>query len=97
MSTMGTPHYALPQSIIEERTFITRVYGWMAGGLITTGLVAAYTAANPALIRAIFGSGLFWVLIVAELGIVMALSWAIKHMSPVRPLAPSFFTPRSMA
>ncbi|MGD0976585.1 MAG: Bax inhibitor-1 family protein [Candidatus Korobacteraceae bacterium] len=75
MATMGTPPYALPQSIIEERTFITRVYGWMAGGLVTTGLVAAYTAANPALLRAIFGSGLFWVLIVAELGIVMAL-WA---------------------
>jgi FtsH-binding integral membrane protein len=37
MSTMGTPPYALPQSIIEERTFITRVYGWMAGGLVTTG------------------------------------------------------------
>jgi FtsH-binding integral membrane protein len=94
---MGTPPYALPQSIIEERTFITRVYGWMAGGLITTGLVAAYTAANPALIRAIFGSGLFWVLIVAELGIVMALSWAIKHMSPVMAVNLSFFTQPSMA
>jgi FtsH-binding integral membrane protein len=91
MSTMGTPPYALPQSIIEERTFITRVYGWMAGGLVTTGLVAAYTAANPALIRAIFGSGLFWVLIVAELGIVMALSWAIKHMSPVMAISAFLF------
>jgi hypothetical protein len=91
MSTMGTPQYALPQSIIEERTFITRVYGWMAGGLVTTGLVAAYTAANPALIRAIFGSGLFWVLILAELGIVMALSWAIKHMSPVMAISAFLF------
>jgi FtsH-binding integral membrane protein len=86
---MGNPPYALSQSIIAERTFITRVYGWMAGGLATTGLVAAYTAANPALIRAI--SGLFWVLILAELGIVMALSWAIKHMSPMMAISAFLF------
>ena len=49
MATTGTPPYALSQSMTAERTFITRVYGWMAGGLAVTGLVAAYTANDPAL------------------------------------------------
>jgi len=91
MATMGTPPYALSHPLASERTFITRVYGWMAGGLAVTGLVAAYTANNPALIRAIFGSGLFWVLILAELGIVIGLSWAIKHMSPVMAMSAFLF------
>ena len=34
---------------------------------------------------------LFWSLIVAELGIVMALSWAIKHMSPVMAISAFLF------
>ncbi|HEV2021182.1 MAG TPA: Bax inhibitor-1/YccA family protein [Terriglobales bacterium] len=88
---MGTAPYAISQSIASERTFISRVYGWMAGGLAITGLVAAYTANNPALVKAIFGSGLFWVLILAELGIVAALSWAIKHMTPVMAFSAFLF------
>jgi FtsH-binding integral membrane protein len=84
---MSTAPYAVSQSITAERTFITRVFGWMAGGLATTGLVAAYTASNPALVKAIFGSGLFWVLILAELGVVLALSWAINRISPAMAMS----------
>ncbi len=90
MGTMGTP-YAISQSEVSERTFISRVYGWMAGGLAITGLVAAYVANSPDLVRSIFMSGLFWVLILAELGIVIALSWAIKYMSPVMAMSAFLF------
>jgi FtsH-binding integral membrane protein len=79
---MSTAPYALSQSITAERTFISRVFGWMAGGLATTGLIAGYVASNPALVKAIFGSGLFWVLIIAELVIVAGLSWGVNRMSP---------------
>lgn len=88
---MSTAPYAISQSIASERTFITRVYGWMTGGLATTGLVAAYTASNPALVKSIFTTGLFWVLILAELGIVLALSWAIRHMTPAMAMAAFLF------
>ncbi len=78
---MSSTPYALSQSITAERTFITRVFGWMAGGLVTTGLIAAYVATNPAAVKAVFGSGLIWVLVVAQLVVVLGLSWAINRIS----------------
>lgn len=88
---MSTAPYALSQSVTAERTFISRVYGWMAGGLATTGLIAGYVASNPTMVKAIFGSGLFWVLIVAELVAVAALSWGVNRMSPAIAMSAFLF------
>src|ERR1700722_3074905 len=66
----------------ENARFMSRVYGWMTGGLCLTGAVAWNVAANPALVQTIFGNRLlFWGLIIAQLGAVAALSWLINRIS----------------
>ena len=53
----------------------------MALALVVTGLSAFYTASSPRLLDAIFGSGLFIGLIIAELIMVIVLSARINKMS----------------
>ena len=61
---------------------MSRVYGWMTGGLCLTGAVAWNVAGNPALVETIFGNRLlFWGLIIAQLGAVAALSGLINRIS----------------
>src|SRR6202166_2825105 len=72
-----------PISIAAENArFMSRVYGWMTGGLCLTGAVAWNVAGNPDLVQAIFGNRLlFWGLIIAQLGAVVALSGLINRIS----------------
>jgi FtsH-binding integral membrane protein len=75
---------AFGQSAIaaENARFMSRVYGWMTGGLCVTGLVAWNVAGDPALVQTIFGNRLlFWALIIAQLGAVAALSFLINKIS----------------
>jgi uncharacterized protein len=66
----------------ENARFMSRVYGWMTGGLCLTGAVAWNVSGNPATVQEIFGNRvLFWVLIIAQLGAVVALSWLINRIS----------------
>ena len=59
-----------------------KVFVWMTLALAITGITAFGVASSPALIAAIFGSKvLFWGLIIAEFGLVMAISGAITRMS----------------
>ncbi len=61
---------------------MSRVYGWMTAGLCLTGAVAWNVAGNQDLVREIFGNRLlFWALIIAQLGAVFALAWAINKIS----------------
>jgi FtsH-binding integral membrane protein len=67
---------------LENARFMSRVYGWMTGGLCVTGLVAWNVAGDPALVQTIFGNRLlFWALIIAQLGAVAALSFLINKIS----------------
>ena len=60
---------------------MSRVYGWMTGGLRLTGAVAWNVSGNPAMVQEIFGNRvLFWALIIAQLGAVVALSWFINRI-----------------
>lgn len=69
------------RAIAIQSNFVARVYNWMGLGLATTAIVALMTASSPALLNIIFGSQLvFFGLIVAELGLVMALSAAIGRL-----------------
>jgi uncharacterized protein len=62
--------------------FMRGVYGWMAGGLALTSATAWLVSSSPALVAAIFGNRLlFWVLILAQLGIVFALSARVERMA----------------
>src|ERR1700681_4791299 len=66
----------------ENARFMSRVYGWMAGGLCLTGAVAWNVAGNPDLVQTIFGNRLlFWGLIIAQLGAVVVLSGLIHRIS----------------
>jgi FtsH-binding integral membrane protein len=69
------------RAVAIQSSFVARVYNWMGLGLATTAVVALMTASSPALLHIIFGSQLvFFGLIVAELGLVMALSAAINRL-----------------
>ncbi len=65
-----------------ERTFMAKVYAWMTGGLLTTAVVALLTASSPTMVNYIVNSSLFWVLLIAELLLVIGLSAMIEKISP---------------
>jgi FtsH-binding integral membrane protein len=63
--------------------FMRGVYGWMAGGLAITAATAFLVSSSPALISAIFGNRVvFWILAIAQLGIVFTLSARVQNMAP---------------
>jgi FtsH-binding integral membrane protein len=62
------------------RAHMQRVYGYMAGGLALTGLVG-YAAAVSGFYQAIAGTALIWIVMLAPLGFVLALSFGIQRMS----------------
>ena len=62
--------------------YVRSVYNWMAVGLGLTGAVAWYVSSSPAILQLVFGSrALFFVLIIAQLGMVFSLSGMISRMS----------------
>ncbi|MGQ0674485.1 MAG: Bax inhibitor-1/YccA family protein [Rhodospirillales bacterium] len=62
------------------RSYMLRVYNYMASGLALTGLVAAFVAGSPAAQAAIFGTPLMWVAILAPIGLVFFLSFRVHAM-----------------
>jgi FtsH-binding integral membrane protein len=62
------------------RAHMQRVYGYMAGGLALTGIVA-YAAAASGFYQAIAATPLIWIVMLAPLGFVLALSFGIQRMS----------------
>ncbi|MFA6571988.1 MAG: Bax inhibitor-1/YccA family protein [Bacteroidota bacterium] len=69
------------QAISKAQTdFLSKVYAWMVGGLLLTGLTAWYTFTSGIYIT-IISSSMLWVLIIAELGLVMLLVARIDKLS----------------
>jgi uncharacterized protein len=70
--------------ITERATpFLRAVYGWMALGLVITAVVASLVASSPALITTIVSNRLlFWAIVIAQLGIVFALSAQVQQLAP---------------
>src|SRR4051812_27981882 len=74
--------YGTAPLVVENARFMSRVYGWMTAGLCLTAAVAWNVSGNPALVQSIFGNRLvFWILIIAQLGAVAALSGLINRIS----------------
>ena len=72
----------LAQARQEASTvFLAKVFNWMAIGLALTGVVAYFTA-ESGLVRALVASPLFFILILAELGLVFFLSARIEKIQP---------------
>lgn len=81
-----------PNNLIIERagsgiqTYMAQVYGWMSSGLLLTAFVAwyAYAANSGAILMAITASKpLFFGLIIAQLGVVVVLSWMVQRLNGV--------------
>jgi uncharacterized protein len=65
-----------------ERRFMTAVYRWMTLGLVVTALVAYSVASSEAALRFVMGNRLvFFGLIIAEFGLVIAISAAVNRLS----------------
>ncbi len=66
----------------ENSAFMTRVYQWMSIGVLLTGLIASVIGTNEELVRTIMMNRvLFWVVIIAQFGLVMSISGLINRMS----------------
>lgn len=70
------------QAVIDEglRSFMLRVYNYMASGVLLSGIVA-YALANSSLFPVVFGTPLKWVVMLAPLAFVMVLSFGINKLS----------------
>ena len=63
--------------------FLSKVYGWMFLGLLITAGTALFVASSPVLIETfILNRILFWILVLAQLGLVFFLSMRVEHMAP---------------
>ncbi len=70
-----------PRAEIVVNEFVRSVYNWMAVGLGLTGLIAYSVSQSPTMMRLIFGNPLlFFVIILAELGLVFSISGMVHRM-----------------
>jgi len=73
-----------------ERTFIASVYRWMTLGLLTTAGVAFVVAGSPSAQQFVFANRWVYIgLIIAQLGLVIGLSAAVRRLSA--PVAGGMF------
>jgi FtsH-binding integral membrane protein len=65
-----------------ERRFMAAVYRWMTLGLLVTSGVAFYVASTPSVRQLVLGNTMvFWGLVIAQFGLVIALSAAVNKLS----------------
>jgi FtsH-binding integral membrane protein len=71
-------------TIVERvNPFLRAVYGWMFAGLAITAVTASLVASSPGFVAALVANRLlFWVLVLAQLGIVFALSARVERLAP---------------
>jgi FtsH-binding integral membrane protein len=74
----ATDQVAVDQGL---RSYMLRVYNYMASGVALSGIVAALVASSPTFLQAIYGSPLQWVVMLAPLGFVLAMSFGLQRMS----------------
>ncbi len=68
---------------VRVTAFLSRVYGWMFLGLLLTAGTAVAVASSPLLIKTlILNRGLFWIMLIAQLGLVFYLSARVNKLAP---------------
>ena len=63
------------------RAYMLQVYNYMGLGLALSGAVALLVASTPALMQAIYGTALAWVVMLAPLGFILVLTFGIHRLS----------------
>jgi FtsH-binding integral membrane protein len=68
---------------VRVTAFLSKVYGWMFLGLMITAGTALAVASSPLLIQTFIANRiLFWILLFAQLGVVIYLSVRVEKMAP---------------
>jgi FtsH-binding integral membrane protein len=63
--------------------FLRGVYGWMGAGLAVTALTSWIVAGSPSLVYTVATNRvLFWGLVIAQLGLVLAISARVQKLAP---------------
>lgn len=65
---------------MQDNKLFAKVFGWMFLGLLITFGTGFYIAINPNMIQNILGSNMYWLFILAQLGVVIFLSSRIMKM-----------------
>ncbi|WP_417456000.1 Bax inhibitor-1/YccA family protein [Kordiimonas sp.] len=63
------------------RAYMLKVYNYMASGVLLTGIVAMFVGNSPAMLNAIYGTGLHWIVMLAPLAFIMVMSFGINKLS----------------
>lgn len=78
----ATREITLAQARQQASTiFLAKVFNWMAVGLAITGAIAYFVAASG-MVRTLIASPIFFILVLAELGLVFFLSARIDKIQP---------------
>ena len=63
------------------RAYMLGVYNYMAAGLAVSGIIAWFVSSSPAMLSTIYGStALTWIVMLAPLAFILALSFGIQKM-----------------
>ena len=63
------------------RAYMLGVYNYMAAGLAVSGIIAWFVSSSPAMLSAIYGNAaLTWIVMLAPLAFILALSFGIQKM-----------------
>ncbi len=69
-------------AVAVENTLVRSVYIWMCAALLLTGGTASLVAGSPRLLEVIFGNSfLFWAILIAQFGLVWAISAKVTSFS----------------
>jgi len=82
---MNNNNYSVSRT---SNNILSRAFGWMSVGLTFTGLTAFYVAHTPEIVTAIFSNTiLVYGLLIAQFGLVMAISFLINRISSLTATA----------
>ena len=82
MPMIESPDIVLTNAVAENRRFLIRVYGWMAGGLALTAAIAfAVASSETAVLTLMSNPVLFYGLLIGELVAVFAFTPIAKRFS----------------
>jgi FtsH-binding integral membrane protein len=67
---------------LRERAMFRSVFGWMFVGLLLTAAASLWVVTSPAMQALVFGNPFtVWILLLAEIGLVVNLSWRLTKLS----------------
>jgi FtsH-binding integral membrane protein len=84
------PNAGRVQAVTDSNAFLRKVYAFMAAGLFATAVTSTVVASSETLVKAVFGNPIiFYGLMIAELGMVLAFSSLARRLST--PAAAALF------